>query len=200
MDLDALWAEVLPEIRTGVTGVGVWTALNTCKPITIEEGTLVLGVPHESSELAGHLKMAATRSMIEKTIANRLGELVTLRVVDGITPADWETVKRRDAEAKKMREAALQRAKAETSARSNWDTIYEQLNRRYASIANKSLPQNRAQFYIEALAIVAEARKAIQENDDMSERNFARCLERIAQYTELPSALVAMHVLERVGK
>ena len=33
--------------------------------------------------------------------------------------------------------------------------------------------------------------------DDFAERQYARCLERISQYTELPSTLVAVKVLER---
>jgi hypothetical protein len=27
-DIKQLWAEILPEVKDGVTGVGVWTALN----------------------------------------------------------------------------------------------------------------------------------------------------------------------------
>jgi len=35
--------------------------------------------------------------------------------------------------------------------------------------------------------------------DDLGERNYARCIERIATYAEMPSTLVAMHVMERRG-
>ena len=35
--------------------------------------------------------------------------------------------------------------------------------------------------------------------DDLAERNFARCVERVAQYADVPSTLVASHVLLRVG-
>ena len=90
--------------------------------------------------------------------------------------------------------------RAEMSARTSWDSVYEQLSRRYAAINNKSLPQNRARFFDEAVAIVVEARQTMTQFDDSTERSFARCLERIAQYTEVPSTIVGMHVLQRAGE
>lgn len=90
--------------------------------------------------------------------------------------------------------------RSEMSARTSWDAVYEQLSRRYAAVTNKSLPQNRARFYDEAIAIVAEARQAMTNYDDAAERSFARCLERIAQYSEVPTTIVGMHVLQRSGE
>lgn len=199
-DLHAIWAEELPEIRKAVTGVGVWAALNAAKPIAFENGTAVVGMPHEESELAGHLRIAHIKLLIEKAISGRLSQEVKLRVIDGITTQDWENVKRRDAEAKRLQDQAAARIRAEVSAKSNWETVYEQLNRRYAAIPNKSLPQNRAKFFSEALEIVAEARRTYPEMDDLAERNYARCLERISQYTELPSVYVAMMVMAKTGE
>jgi len=74
------------------------------------------------------------------------------------------------------------------------------LSRKYAAVANKSLPQNRARFFEEGVELVVEARKAQQNFDELQERNFARCLERLAQYAELPSAIVAREVLTRSGE
>ena len=59
------------------------------------------------------------------------------------------------------------------------------------------MPQNRAKFFLEAVEIIAEALQEAPITDDMAERNYARCLERVAQYTELPSVLVALKVLEK---
>ncbi len=199
-NLSKAWSEALPEIRNAVTGVGVWTALNTCKPILVDDGTLVMGLPHESTDLSGHLKMSHAKSLIERGMSARLGQPLTLRIIEGITEADWETVKKRDVEARRLQDQALTRQRAEIQARSSWETIYEQLNRKYASISNKSLPQNRARFFREALDLVIEHKKAQPVTDDLAERNYARCLERIAQYTELPSALVALTVIDRMGE
>lgn len=199
-DLAEIWSEALPTIKQGVTGVGVWTALNAAKPIAVENGAFVLGLPHELGELSGHLRMPATRRLIEQTVAALLIKPVTLRIIDGTEDSDWELEKRRDSEKARLNEQAMAKMRAELEARTNWDGIYEQLSRKFASFSNKSLPQNRARFYEEALEMIAEGRKGMSTFDDLQERNFARCLERLAHYAEVPSTLVARDVLKRAGE
>lgn len=181
----------MPQIKNVVTGVGLWTALNQSKAIAYENQQFVLGVPHETSDLAGHLRMQSTRTLIERAMSEKFGETVTLRVIEGVLVADWEIVKKKDEEARRLQEAALQKVRAEVAARSSWEGIYEQLSRIWAGMGNKSLPQNRAKFLNEALAHLHEALKDHPVQDDLNERNFARCIERVAQYTEVPSAMVA---------
>jgi hypothetical protein len=199
-EIAEIWKEVLPSVLNAVTGRGVWAALNACKPVAIEENQFVIGIDPRDTELAGHLRIPSTKTLIEQSLAKTMGKPMTLRVIDGTTSADWETVKRRDAEGRRMQEAAMAKAKAAVDSRNNWDTVYEQLSRIYAATPNKSLPQNRAKFYNEALNVLVEARKAQPNQDDLTERNFARCLERLSQYSEIPSAIVAMHVLQRAGE
>ncbi len=195
-----IWAEVLPTIRNGVTGVGVWTALNSCVPLAIENGFVVLGLGSQEFELAGHLRIPQTKKLIEAEISQKVGQPVLLRIVEGTTAEAWERAQRRDEEARRLQDAAQAKLRAEISARTNWESVYEQLSRRYAAISNKSLPTNRARFFDEAIAILAEARRNQENHDDLAERNFARCIERVAQYTELPSALVAHYTLKAAGE
>lgn len=199
-DLAAIWSEVLPGIKDGVTGVGVWSALNAVQPLAVDDGVLVMGLPHGEAELAGHLKLALTRRLIEQAMAEKLKTPVTLRVIDGTGAADYEAVKRRDAESRRLQNAAMEKMRAELSARSNWDSVYENLSRRFAAVATKSLPQNRARFLEEAIEIVAEARRNQGEYDEPGERSFARCIERVAQYADVPSVLVAREILSRSGE
>lgn len=199
-ELVEVWSEALPTIRNGVTGVGVWTALNLAKPIALEGGTLVLGLPYTEMELAGHLRMALTKRLIETTIGDRVGAPITSRVISGTDLADWEIEKRRDAEKRRLNEQSLAKERAELAARTNWDHIFEQLSRKFAAVSQRSLPQNRARFFEEAVSVLAEARRAQSSWDDLQERNFARCVERVAQYTEIPSALVALTVLQKASE
>jgi hypothetical protein len=199
-ELVEVWTQALPTIRNNLTGVGVWTALNLAKPITIEENTLVLGLPHSEMELSGHLKMAATKRMVEVTVGQILQRQINLRVIDGTDFSDWEVEKRRDAEKKRLTEQSMAKLRAELSSRSNWETLYEQLSRKFAAVTNKSLPQNKARFFEEAVSLLAEAREAQKEWDDLGERNFARCIERLAQYSEVPSTIVASMVLQKAGE
>jgi hypothetical protein len=199
-DLAEIWKEVLPGIRQEVTGVGVWAALNACKPIAVEDGVLVMGLPHGDTELSGHLRMPQIKRLVESAFSERLGSPVALRVIEGVSQSDWETVKRRDSEARRLQDIALNKMRAELAAKSNWEHVYEQLGRRYAAVSNKSLPQNRARFFEEAVAIVAEARQNQATYDELAERNFARCIERLSQYSEVPSTLVAIQVLKAAGE
>lgn len=199
-DLAAIWKEALPGVRNAVTGVGVWSALNACKPLAFEDGVLVMGLAHRDSELAGHLRMPLTKRLVEAAFAERLNAQVALRIIDGDTPADLEAVRRRDTEAGRLQEQSLQKMRAEMSARSSWDSVYEQLSRRFAAVTTKSLPQNRARFLEEAMEIVAEARRNQVDYDEPGERSFARCIERVSQYADVPSALVAVDVLKRAGE
>ena len=128
-----LWEQVVPEVRKGVTGIVIWTALKTAVPVAFQE-------------------------------------------------------------------AEMAKMKAELLVRTSWEQIYERISREFAAVPNRSLPQNRARFFDAACAIVADARKEQTEYDDSNERSFARCLERIAQYTEIPSTLVAQEVLKRSGE
>jgi len=199
-DVAQVWAEALPKVKDGVTGVGVWAALNAARPIAYEDGSFVIGVPVKDSELSGHLKVQATKRLIEVILAQVLNTPVVVRVIDGITQDDYETFKRREVERARLQQQSLEKMRAELTARTSWDQVYEQLGRRFAAVANKSLPQNRARFFEEAVELVAEARKSQDSWDDAGERSFARCLERLAQYAEMPSTIVARVVLERAGE
>lgn len=187
----------MPEVKNAVTGVGIWTALNQSKAVAFENGQFVIGVPHEAGDLGGHLRMQSTRTLIERFLAQKLSETVHLRVIEGTTQGDWELVKRRDEEARRLQDAALQKTRAEVQARSTWDSTYEQLSRLNATIPNKSLPQNRAKFFGQAMDMLIEALKVHSIDDDLSERNFARCIERVAQYSEMPSVMVAYELQKR---
>ncbi len=196
-DINATWKEALPKMQSSVTGRGVWAALNAAKPIAFEDGVLILGVPHEDSELSGHLRIPNTKRVMEVMLSEAAGSTVAVRIIDGTTEADYEIVKRRDGERRRLEDLELAKMRVELNAKTSWDGIYEQLSRRFAAVTNKSLPQNRARFYEEAIELIAQARRDQTTFDDIGERNFARCLERLAQYVEIPSTLVAHAILKR---
>ncbi len=199
-DVEQVWKQSLPVIIQQVSGRGVWAALNAVRPITLEDNVLIVGITAGDSELAGHLRLPATKRLMDMTISKVLGVAATVRVIDGVTMADYDVVKRRDAERRRLQEAELTKMRAEMTAKTSWDAVYEQLARRFAAVTNKSLPQNKARFFEEAVALIAEARQSQAQWDDMGERNFARCLERLAQYVEMPSTLVAVEVLHKSGE
>lgn len=199
-DVVAIWGQALPTIQNSISGRGVWAALNAARPIALDEGIFVIGLPHEDGELAGHLRLPQTNRIIETIVSRVRNSPTRVVIIDGITQQDLEIYRRREAERRRLQEQGMAKMRAEMQARTSWDQVYDQLSRRYSAVSNKSLPQNRARFLDEALSIIVEARQEMQNHDDMSERSFARCLERVAQYCEVPSTLVAMQVLQRAGE
>ena len=197
VDVQAVWGEALPEIMKSVTGVGVWTALKTARPVIFEDGTFVLGLDAMDSELAGHLRLPAPRRAVEDAMARQFNGRVSLRIINGTTVADWQTEKKRDEEKRKLQEQALARQRAEVQGGKTWETVYEQLARLHANTANRSLPQNKAKYFLEAVEIVANALLETPVTDEIAERNYARCVERVAHYCELPSTFVALKVMEK---
>jgi len=198
MNAAEVWKDALPQVRNKVTGVGIWAALNSCVAITIENGVFVLGLSPKDADLMGHLKMPQTKRLMEAEVKRTMGAPTEVRVIEGTSMPDWERAKRKDAEARRLQEIQDSRVRAEIAAKTNWEGVFEQLSRRYAAIPNKSLPQNRAKFFKESIEFVAEALKDQPVRDELNERNFGRCIERIAQYTEVPSTLVAALIFERV--
>ncbi len=199
-ELAEAWKASLPTVLNNVTGRGIWTALNAAVPIAVDDGWLILGIPQNDTELAGHLRLPNTSRQIEVAFSKSYGAPVKVRIIGGTTDADYEIFKRREAERRRMQEAEMVKLRQELQAKSTWEGVYEQLSRRFSAMTNRSLPQNKARFYAEAVALVAEARKERHNEDDSGERNFARCLERISQYSDVPSTLVAEEVLKRAGE
>jgi hypothetical protein len=199
-DIQAIWADRLGPIKESVTGVGVWAALNAVVPVVFEDGIFVMGLGADSVELSGHLRVPQVKRSIEDALSEELEQRVELKVIGGTTLESWETEKKRASEKRRLQEIALERARSKKKIDRTWDGIYEQLARTFAATKNRSLPQNRAKFLLEAVDVLSNALVETPITDDLSERSYARCIERVAQYTELPSALVAVKVLDRTFK
>ena len=199
-DAAEIWKQALPLVQQSVSGRGVWAALNAVRPIALEEDQLIIGIPHTDTELAGHLRLQQNKRIMEVMVGRVMGKQMSVRLIDGVREADYELAKKRDVEKRRLQEAEFTKMRAEMEAKSTWETVYEQLSRRYAAVGNKSMPQNRARYFEEAVELIAETRRQQTNFDDLGERNFARCLERLAQYSEVPSAIVAVEVLKRSGE
>ena len=135
-----LWKDALPFIMNGVTGRGVWAALNAVQAVALEEDQLIVGIPHGDSELAGHLRLPQTKRIMEVAVSQVMGKPFGIRLIDGLRPEDYELAKRKDAERRRLQEAEMTKMRAEMAAKSTWESVYEQLSKRYAAVTNKSLP------------------------------------------------------------
>ena len=199
MDFYDAWNASIEEIKRQVTGVGVWTALNIAIPITLEDDVFVLGIPEKESESKGHLQLSNTTRVMQQELAKRIGHPVKVEVIDGITINNWEAVKRRRSQTERMTKEAAERDKKARKQASQWDNIYEQMARDFGKLHNKGMPQVKARFLRHCVDLCVESMNA-GKMDANDERNFARCLERISAYTEVPATYIATLVLDKAGK
>lgn len=199
MDFYDAWNAAVEDIKKQVTGVGVWTALNVAIPITLEDDVFVLGVPEKESDAKGHLQLSNTSRVIQQELGKRIGHPVKVEVIDGITINNWEAVKRRRAETERLSREAAEREKKARKQASNWDNLYDQMARDFGKLNNKGMPQVRARFLRHCVELcVKNMQSGVMDESD--ERNFARCLERISSYTEVPATFVASMVLEKAAQ
>lgn len=197
MDFYDAWNSSVEQIKKQVTGTGVWNALNIAIPIAFEDdGTFVLGVAEKESESRGHLTLANVRRVMEQELEKKLGKKVEVVVIDGITINHWESLKRRREEFKRMEAEAAAKAKEKAGRTSAWDTIYEQMGREFGNLENKAMPQVRARFMLWCVDLVAAHMHGTEHTDD-DERNFSRCVDRIAAYADANQTYIAAMILER---
>ena len=197
MDFYDAWNASLEDIKKQVTGVGVWTALNVAIPIAFEEdGTFVLGVTEKESESRGHLALANTRRVMEQELEKRVGKKVEVVVIDGITINHWESLKRRREDFKRLETEAAIRAKEKAGKSTAWDTIYDQMGREFGELQHKAMPQVRARFMLWCVDLVAAHLHGTAHSED-DERNFSRCVDRIAAYADANQTYIAAMILER---
>ncbi len=199
MDFYDVWNDAIEDIKKRVTGVTTWNALNVAVPVTFENGVFVLGFKAQDVGLMGHLRMAGTQRVIEQELEKRLGQRVTLQLLEGITINDWLAYKRRRAEAERIEKETAERETRRIMSYQSWEEVFEALSREYGSVGGKGMPQTKARLLEKCIQICVDA---VQERamDEADERNLARCIDRVASYCEVPSTLVALLVLQRTNR
>ncbi|MCL6623720.1 MAG: hypothetical protein K6T17_03755 [Fimbriimonadales bacterium] len=199
MDFYDVWNDAIEEIKKRVSGVATWNALNLAVPVTFEDGIFVLGFKSQDVALMGHLRMAGTQRVIEQELEKRLGQRVRLQLLEGITINDWLAYKRRRAEAERIEKETAERDARRMMSYQSWEEVFEALSREYGSLGGKGMPQAKARLLEKCVQICVEA-VLERSMDEADERNLARCIDRVANYCEVPSTYVALLVLERTNR
>ncbi len=199
MDFYDAWNNSVEDIKRQVTGVGPWTALNVAIPVVLEDELLVIGFRPQDVELMGHLKMPGVMRAMETEVQKRIKKPIKIQLLDGITVKDWESFKARQAAAEEMKQKDYQRSKKEITAAREWDNMFDALGRAHQDTPNKTWPQQKARLLDSCVDLTAETLKN-KTLDDSGEKNLARCIERIAQYCDVPGALVAQQIMAKLGR
>lgn len=195
LSVGEIWARGVDRMKDKIVLPSMWEALDHVVPITIENGEFVIGLPTQRFSLSGHLRNPGYRRTIEIILSELAGQDLQLRIIEGTTLADWERTKQREAIAAANREQEYAQRRHQEAVEQSWDVLYERIVRAYSEQPYRQLPQGKAAYLRKALQMVLEAMEQLYprgvEPDDLSERNLARVIDRIANSIGAPPALVA---------
>ncbi len=201
-DIEQIWKGTLEKIKVRLVMPGVWRAMEAARPLVIENGILVLGFPASRSHEGGLLKDSKTNNIIERALEEEAGQPLRLRTIEGETLDDWQTAKLRDEQATALQRAAAEKRRREQSADQGWDGIIERLTRQYADMPMRQLPQMQAIYLDEAIRLLADAARRLLGDSpaEADQRSFARALDRVADRTQVPAAIVAYLVRQKAAE
>jgi len=196
-NVQQVWLQVVDIVKRRTVQPSLWRALEVSCGVTTEDDLFIVGFPPAQFPQGSLLQSSDNQNTIEKTLAEVTGQRFRLRVIDGTGLSDWSMTKRREEAADAQRRAAEEKRRVEFAAEHTWDGVSEKVSRKYAATALRQLPQVRARYLREAIAIVSESMDALydaESPDELSERALARVIEKVATLAEVPGPIVALEL------
>lgn len=200
-----VWLVAAEKVKDRVIAPTLYRALELPTGITIDGDEFILGFSNQDAPMAGHLRSAQHRAIVDQCVSEVLKRKVRVRIIEGTTLEDYEHYK----EQLKARDAthttvSAQREK-ERQVIAQWDEIGEQISRMYAKLHLRALAQQRAEFVWTAFGVINEAveKMGYDENaDEIQKRALARVFEKFATVVEIPSTMLAFEFfkLRKEGK
>ncbi|NLN77215.1 MAG: hypothetical protein GX139_13045 [Armatimonadetes bacterium] len=200
-----IWLTAAEKVKDRVIAPTLYRALELPVGIAVEGNEFILGFANQDIPMAGHLRSAQHRAIIDQCVSEVLNRKVRVRIIEGTTTDDYENYKRQQ----KAREAthvtvSAQREK-ERQIIAAWDQVGEQITRLYAKLQLRQLAQQRAEFMWESFRIINESVDKMGYNEESTEiekRALARVFEKFATVVDIPSTMLAFEFfrLRKEGK
>jgi len=203
-NVNSIWNEVVEDVKLKVIRPTLWRSMEIAVPVIIENGWFVVGFPPGSFHMSGNLTTVDHLVAIERAIEVFSGQKLKLRIIEGDSLEDWTHVKFKDQHVEKLREEARKQQARASETNQSWETLLEQISRRYASAPLRQLPQGKARYLNDILKLMSEAIDELMpagvEADELTERSLARAIEKVAQYTDIPSPIIALELQRMRGE
>src|SRR5262245_17409503 len=94
IDLNALWKYVTDQVKQRITLPALWRAMESARPIALEDDQLILGYGVDTAHQGGLLLDTHHRNVIEGTLFAATRKRLSIHIINGETLAEWETIKR----------------------------------------------------------------------------------------------------------
>ncbi len=193
-----IWQEAVEKVKDRTLAPTLWRALELGHGITAEDDFFVVGFLPSDGPMTSYLTSSEHRIIIEQTLSELLGKPTRLKIVEGITPADYEVFKKREAAAEAARRTAYERKREERAIEKEWETTAEQCSRKYAGLPMRQFPQIRASFIFEAIKIISDTIDRMHPDgklDEVAQRALAQIIEKVATLADVQAAVVGTELL-----
>lgn len=203
VSLHTVWANCVNRLKDKINSRSFWEALESTRAVGVDGDNLIIGLELEKVNAIGVINQNAYQHTIQTTIREVFGREFKLRLIEGVTLADWQVVKAQEAKLAELRASAAAQPQAQRAAATtysaDWDGIYERITAIYHETPSRNLPQGKARFLSEALFALSEAMGNLYPDnpDEATERSLSRVLDRISTNSEIPVVMVAFE-LERL--
>jgi hypothetical protein len=194
-----LWLQAAEKVKDRVIAPTLYRALELPRGIMIDGDEFILGFSNQDLPMAGHLRSAQHKAIIEQCISDVVKKKVRLRIIEGTTIADYEHFKNQQAAKTVAATTMSVQREQERAVLAAWDEVSEKITRAYAHLHLRQLAQNRAMFMMEAFKVINEAvnRMGYDSNtDEISQRALARVFEKFATAVDIPSTMLAYEFIK----
>jgi hypothetical protein len=200
IDPSALWNQVIEIAKKRIIQTSLWQALEASKPITIEDGKLIVGLPPAMIHFSSYITSSENRHRLNTIIYELTGQNIQIRVIEGTEQADWELVKKREAIAQAAQDARQAQIDREARLEASWESLSETIYEMYSRMPLKQLPQNRAKYLRQVIPLISKEMDRLMVGPDAenekNQRALARVLEKAATLADVPGTVVAMYLEE----
>jgi hypothetical protein len=202
INLENLWRFVTNQMKARVTMPSLWRALEAAKPITMENGELILGFGVETAHQSSLLLDSRYRNTIEQVLQMATRQKTRIRTINGESIEEWESIKQSEVEAQRLLGQSRQQYQKQLQQDDNWESIGEQLIRRYNQTANRALPTVQGRFLIGALDTLLEAYPKIMppRPAEVDERALSRVIERLSERVMVPAPTIGFLLHQRLAE
>jgi hypothetical protein len=204
IDPSALWNQVIEIAKKRIIQTSLWQALEASKPITIEDGKLIVGLPSAMIHFSSYITSSENRHRLNTIIYELTGQNIQIRVIEGTEQADWELVKKREAIAQAAQDARQAQIDREARLEASWESLSETIYEMYSRMPLKQLPQNRAKYLRQVIPLISKEMDRLMVGPDAenekNQRALARVLEKAATLADVPGTVVAMYLEEYRSK
>lgn len=203
IDLEKLWQGVDDKIKEGDINLSLWEAIEKAVPLCLEEGTLVLGFEPKNMTYAGNLRSKPNEALLRSAVEDLIGQRPEIVVIEGTTPQAWENYKQRRKDTEETTAHARRFDLKHRESQAAWQDLNKQIRKLWEGTESRDQPLQTARFLVRAIPKISAGidglREADPEAEDLHERQTNRLFDRIAGYSGIPAALIALEYLRYRG-